>query len=244
MTSNAKVSGHAIFQKWDMYSIVVRENYMRHAEMTRCVSAMMGTINGPFHVIDIGCGDAWLAATVLKSHPVQRYLGIDLSAGALDDARTRLPIGSGTTDAQFDFVCNDVRSALPAVSSDSANVVLASYSLHHVSQSEKRCLLGEIRRILVPGGMFVWTDIVRQPGHSRAETLHLIEQDMRQNWTALTVDDIDRAVAHINDADFPEDADWMTSTAHECGFASSLPLFRDSLYGCWAFMASENRQMT
>ena len=240
MTSSAETSGHAIFQKWDMYSIVVRENYMRHAEITRCVSEVIGTVDGPFHVVDMGCGDAWLAATVLKSHPVQRYLGIDLSAAALDDARTRLPIGSGSSSEQFDFVCSDIRTALPAVPSGSANLVMASYSLHHVSQAEKRALLREIRRILIPGRMFVWTDVVRQPGHSRTETLQLIEQDMRQNWTALTADNIDRAVAHINEADFPEDADWMTSTARECGLAPSPPLFRDALYGCWAFTVSDN----
>jgi len=48
------------------------------------------------------------------------------------------------------------------------DVVLASYSVHHLNPVDKAEMLKMVAQLLLPGGSFVLIDIFRQPGGERA----------------------------------------------------------------------------
>lgn len=68
-------------------------------------------------VLDVGCGQGSLLATVMPIRPEARYAGVDFSEGALEVAKLRAPqaefapldITAGHLDRRFDLVlCTDV----------------------------------------------------------------------------------------------------------------------------------------
>ena len=60
----------------------------------------------------------------------------------------------------------------------SANTVLASYSLHHFSTDEKMKLIGEVWRLLEPGGAFLWIDAVRNDDENHDAYIDRLTQSM------------------------------------------------------------------
>ena len=52
----------AIFERWTLYEKVIRSNYMRHQEMIRVIQQAVRQIDQPLRVLDLGCGDGWMAS--------------------------------------------------------------------------------------------------------------------------------------------------------------------------------------
>ena len=228
-----------LFDEWSLYSRILLHDYMRHQAISRLLRAFLAACGGPLRVVDLGCGDGWMAYECLKNSPVSLYVGIDTSSDALARLQTRPPIGGLPVGASRDLRCVDVRLAVGQFPKDVFNVVLASYCVHHFSQAEKTALLGDICRILEPGGMFFWVDEVRRPGQTRDEYCQALEQDMRLNWTALSRQEIEETLDHLRRFDFPEEESWMVQAANSAGFAAPTTLFRDDLFGCLAFVKED-----
>jgi SAM-dependent methyltransferase len=227
-----------IFDQWDLYARVVANDYMRHRELAAQVRGVLGRYGRPVRVLDAGCGDGSLARRCLGEVQLDRYVGIDLSADALTRARSDPPAGNGPRPAEVILICQDLLEAIPALDDDEFDVVLASYSLHHFSQASKRELLRQIARILkTTDSLFVWSDMVRRPGQTRAEYLAAMEQEMRSHWSALSPAELEQTIAHINESDFPEEESWMLEAARQCGLRPVGELFRDPFHGCWCFTA-------
>jgi SAM-dependent methyltransferase len=129
----------------------------------------------------------------------------------------------------------DLRDAAATMPAAEHDVVLANYSLHHLSTDEKRETLAHIRRGLRSDGVFIWSDIYRRPGESRLAYLESLERRIRREWTLLSVAEIDQVVAHIFDADFPEEEDWMRAAAADAGFTHADRHFQDESFVVWSF---------
>lgn len=100
----------------------------------------LAAVRGGETVSDVGCGNgAYLAELARRGHagPV---LGIDLSAGMLHAARSRVP---GASLAAGDA------AALP-LRDDASSLTLAMHMLYHVP--EPSAAVRELRRITHPGG--------------------------------------------------------------------------------------------
>jgi ubiquinone/menaquinone biosynthesis C-methylase UbiE len=124
---------------------------------------------------------------------------------------------------------------LQATNSDSANVVLASYSLHHFSSEEKIALIAEIHRVLAVGGTFFWIDAVRRDNQSRDQYIHELTSIMASDWTALSADDREKACAHVRESDFPETRSWMVDQVAKAGFDPPTNLLQQEFFSGWAF---------
>jgi ubiquinone/menaquinone biosynthesis C-methylase UbiE len=98
-------------------------------------------------VLDIGCGTGRLLERLRSAAPRARLVGVDRSTGmttAARQLRPRLPVEQGTAEA------------LPH--RDGAfDAVVTTISFHH--WSDKRAGVGEVFRVLRPGGVFALTDI-------------------------------------------------------------------------------------
>ena len=221
-----------VFEQWAMYDAVVQHDYMRHAELVRALGEWAAAFGRPLSIVDLGCSDAWLATHAFRNANVEHYLGVDLAESAIERARGNLEIWPG----RVELVCGNLAEVLAERPAASANVVLASYSLHHFSTGDKLKLIDEIRRLLVPGGAFVWIDAVRDEGESRDQYIDRLTRVMSHDWVGLSVEQRERGVTHVRTSDFPETKSWMLEQVEAAGFRPGATFLVDEFFDGWAFV--------
>jgi SAM-dependent methyltransferase len=155
----------------------------------------------------------------LTGTSIVRYHGIDLSAAALDLAAEALAVLScPVTLNQVDYV-----EALRTWS-EPVDVVWLGLSLHHLRTPEKLEVLGDIRKILGEGGLFLIYEDTSPDGEDRDSWLR--RWDAQQPvWTAYTPHEWETITAHVHAGDFPETASGWVALGHEAGFAEVLEVF-------------------
>jgi tRNA (cmo5U34)-methyltransferase len=100
-------------------------------------------------VVDLGIGTGALAERCLEAAPGASLVGIDADPGMLSLARARLK----TADVEL-RVGSFVDVALPA-----CQLIVASFSLHHIAAQEtKQVLYRRCRDALAPGGAMILAD--------------------------------------------------------------------------------------
>jgi len=60
---------------------------MKHAELVKALAAWASRQPKPLRIVDLGCGDAWLATHGFRKAKIEQYLGIDVSDAAVERAR-------------------------------------------------------------------------------------------------------------------------------------------------------------
>ena len=93
-------------------------------------------------ILELGCGGGRDSEVLVTAG--HKVVGIDLSAKAISNARTRAP--------SAEFHCQDIQSPWPMTS---AGVVLASLSLHYFSWPETTLLAERIRQVLRRDGVLL-----------------------------------------------------------------------------------------
>ena len=97
-------------------------------------------------VLDVGCGTGTLAILAGRMCPGAEIVGIDPDELAL--ARARQKARRAGVKVRFDRARAD---ALPYPDA-TFDRVLSTFMFHHLPGEEKRAMLGEVRRVLEPGG--------------------------------------------------------------------------------------------
>src|SRR5262249_22705290 len=114
----------------------------------------------PRRVLDLGCGDAVLLATVLEAFAEAEGVGVDFSPLMLEQARQRLaPFGRPAAFREADLATPAWKDALAGP----FDAVVSGFAIHHLSDDRKRGLYGEIFALLAPGGTFVNCEHVSSP---------------------------------------------------------------------------------
>ena len=221
-----------VFEQWAMYDAVVRGDYMRHAELAQALGEWAADYRTAASIVDLGCSDAWLASHAFRTANVEHYVGVDLAESSIERARRNLAIWPG----QAELVCGNLADVLAKLPTASANVVLASYSLHHFSTADKLKLVGEIRRLLVKGGAFLWIDAVRDDDESRDAYIDRLTHVMSHDWIGLTVEQRERGVTHVRTSDYPETKSWMLEHVEAAGFRPDATFLEDEFFDGWAFL--------
>jgi len=219
-----------VFEQWAMYDAVVQHDYMHHAELARTLGDWARAFGQPLRIIDLGSSDSWLATHAFRDANVEHYLGVDLAESSIERARGNVAIWPGRAE----LVCGNLADVLAARPTGSANVALASYSLHHFSTADKLKLIGEVHRILTPGGALLWIDAVRNDGENHATYIDRLTHSMASDWTGLTVDQRERGVTHVRTSDFPETKSWMLEHTQAAGFRSAGTLLAEEFFDGWA----------
>jgi ubiquinone/menaquinone biosynthesis C-methylase UbiE len=230
MTDSAAVK--SVFEQWAMYDAVVRHDYMRHAELARALAAWANSFGLPLRIVDLGCGDAELAASAFKKANIEHYFGIDLAESSIERARARVAIWPGRAD----LASGNLAETLHRLPNQSANVALASYSLHHFSTNDKLTLINDIHRLLEPSGAFLWIDIVRNDNESRQEYIDRITHAMTHDWVGLAPEQRQLGVNHVRQSDFPETRSWMLEHVQSAGFHVGDTLLKDEFFTDWSFI--------
>ena len=201
------------FEQRSMYDAVVAGNYMHHAELIAALAAWAKEFGRPLRIVDVGCGDASLAAKSFAAASIEHYLGVDIAESSIEQARATTAAWNG----RVELICGNLFDSLHSMAAGSANVVLASYSLHHFSTTNKVKLLREIGRVLEPGGSLFWIDAVRDEGESRDEFVNRLAGEIKRDWTLLSVEERQRAAEHVLTSDFPETEGWMMEATTAAG---------------------------
>lgn len=114
------------------------------------LAELVNSRDGSMTVLDLGIGTGVLAARLAENgHSI---FGVDFSLDMLDSAAQKLP------DA-FLFQ-HDLTQGLPnALMSLRADFIIASYSLHHLTDAQKVELLRALRWNLKPDGVILLADV-------------------------------------------------------------------------------------
>jgi ubiquinone/menaquinone biosynthesis C-methylase UbiE len=111
-------------------------------------------------VVDLGCGDGFLARAVLTAFATSHALLIDHSEPMLRRAHEAMAPFS----ARYEIRHGDLAEPLPPqVGSRPFDLIVSGYAIHHLPTARKRSLYGEVFSLLAPGGLFVNVEHVASP---------------------------------------------------------------------------------
>jgi ubiquinone/menaquinone biosynthesis C-methylase UbiE len=106
---------------------------------------------GSAKLLDIGCGTGALLREVKRNHPRLAVTGLDLSAPYLAVARRRLLSWSRVA------LVEAAAEAMPFPAGE-FDIVTCLYLFHELPARVRRAVVGEIRRVLKPGGWLIFVD--------------------------------------------------------------------------------------
>jgi tRNA (cmo5U34)-methyltransferase len=138
---------------------------------------------GPQLLIELGCGEGFLAEGLLQRFPEVRLLALDGSPAMLGIAAERLArFGARAECRRFSLGERDWRTP-----GTGALAVVSSLVLHHLEGPEKLTLFEDIHSMLVPGGVLAIADLV-QPAHAQGMSLAADAWDEAVRARALKLD--------------------------------------------------------
>jgi tRNA (cmo5U34)-methyltransferase len=106
----------------------------------------------PRRVLDLGCGDAIILATVLEAFPEANGIALDFSPPMLEQARARLArFGNRAVTVEADLSSPAWRKVVPG----DFDGVVSAFAIHHLPHERKRGLYAEIHALLAPCGVFL-----------------------------------------------------------------------------------------
>jgi SAM-dependent methyltransferase len=219
------------FDNWSLYDAVIQNNYMQHRELAIALRAVAQQEPGDLRIVDLGCGDAWLASQAFAELMPAEYRGVDLSEAAVDRALQHVAGWGANAQVQ----CGNILDFVAALPSSSVRLVLGSYSLHHFGEVHKAEIVEQCFRVLGSGGRFCWIDPVRDEDESRDDYIRRLTDSMQSDWTGLDIEQRKRAVQHVCECDFPETEKWMHECCLQAGFQAGKLLFRNEVFGGWVF---------
>jgi SAM-dependent methyltransferase len=148
----------------------------------------------PKRVLDVGCGDGILLATILKAFPEASGTAVDFSPLMLEQARARLgPFGDGALTVEADLGTTEWLNRV----SGPFDVIVSGFAIHHLADVRKRSLYREIRDLLADGGVFLNAEHVASAAPRIEEMFndamaeHLFER-RRERGEAVTLEEVRR----------------------------------------------------
>lgn len=136
-----------------MIALTVRERTFR----PRLEQQVLDGLDRPAPVlVDVGSGTGTFAIRLARARPDAAVVGVEPDSAVRDRARRKA--GSERVDWRAGMADD-----LP-LDDASADRVVCSLVLHHLSPATRRAALGEVRRVLRPGGRFHVADWGRPSG--------------------------------------------------------------------------------
>lgn len=212
---------------WQIYQKVLQNNYMEHCEIYSVLHEfLVHRVQKPFQLLDLGCGDASNTVLALIGTSIQAYHGIDLSQAAIAIALNNLAvIPCSKTLVEGDFTA--LVPQLIRTQQKGFDIILASFSLHHLQLKQKDNLMGQLLQLLNSDGILLLIDVVRQEAEDRTTYIERYLKRVRQDWMALTPQEVSSVETHITSSDFPETQKTLQQLALKHGFTWSECLYQD-----------------
>jgi ubiquinone/menaquinone biosynthesis C-methylase UbiE len=139
----------AVCRQYDRLAKSYDQRWRRYITQTLMFLKSWTSISPQAGVLDVGCGTGEFERLVLREHPEQRMVGVDVSGKMLELARQKCQAYPNVT------FCTASASALP-FPDHRFDVVVSASALHYFDQPEAS--LVEMRRVVKPGGVVVILD--------------------------------------------------------------------------------------
>ena len=110
-------------------------------------------VDKPFRVLDLGCGTGTFLRNILERYPNATCVGVDYSGEMLSCADRKLEEFSDRVTLRR----RDLNDGLPR-DLGIFEVVASFWSIHHLTDENKRRLFRQVREVLEPGGWFFLVD--------------------------------------------------------------------------------------
>lgn len=106
----------------------------------------------PKRMIDLGCGNGFLAEILLKSYPEASAVLLDHSEPMIKNARIHMKEYIN----RCEIIHGDFSHSLQQyVKPESVDCIVSGYAIHHLPHKKKKELYQEIYQLLAPGGIFI-----------------------------------------------------------------------------------------
>jgi SAM-dependent methyltransferase len=229
---NSPAEEVALFRSnWSLYDAITENNYMFHREIYALVGRELaaGHPNGGPAVLDLGCGNARFLAPYLRAASPRRYVGVDLSPAALEEARGYLDGLPGV-----ELRLNDMLQTAQTLA-ESFDLVFSGFAVHHLATAGKQSLFHACAERLAPGGRFLLVDVIREEGQTREQCLEGYLHMMRSSWTNVPPELLEQACTHVAAHDFPEPVSELIGLAESAGFGDCRLLEKFGQHAVIAF---------
>jgi ubiquinone/menaquinone biosynthesis C-methylase UbiE len=117
-------------------------------------------------VLDIGCGTGTLAVLIKRLHPRVEVAGLDPDPRALALAARKAARAKVTVRFERGFA-----ESLPYAAA-AFDRVFSSMMFHHLGRGQRSAALGEVRRVLKPGGRLEFLDFAGGTHNFLAQIVH------------------------------------------------------------------------
>ncbi|MBK1790538.1 class I SAM-dependent methyltransferase [Persicirhabdus sediminis] len=166
-------------------------------------------------VLDLGSGDAHVAANAWSHESEVRYTGIDFSSSAGKIARERLE----KIDWQVEMIDGDFLDKLDQLEGP-YDVIVAGYTLHHLSGPEQLAVIARARQLLSPQGTLMVYDVVRRDQETRDEFNQRLLSHIDDDWKTFDDNELAAIRQHISREDYPQTKSWWQKSARLAGFGN------------------------
>jgi tRNA (cmo5U34)-methyltransferase len=106
----------------------------------------------PTLIVDLGCGDGFLARTLLDAFPEASAVLLDHSPPMLERAREAM---APYRPRCRQILMGELAESIAGQVEGPADLIVSGYAIHHLPHARKRALYQEIFDLLAPGGLFV-----------------------------------------------------------------------------------------
>lgn len=235
--SDDTAATRAFFESWKLYDTVIRHNYMCHQQIIATLRLVLRDVeNRPLRVLELGCGDAWVASEVFGADHDLEYHGLDLSAPAMAIGQPRVN-ALGWKNSRW------IEAAFPEglfELEEPYDVILSGFALHHLKMEKLNVTLAECCRLLKPSGSLMVYDELLKPGESKVQYLQRLLEIIDRDWLELDETQREATHAHILNYDYPMSFEQWQSVANIHGLQPPEKLYLDDakLFSVFRFNAA------
>jgi len=214
-----------LFQEWQIYEKLLIHDYMDHrAFFNRLQAEILARFERPVAILDLGCGDLAPVLGMLENVPVQRYVGIDESEVALALAARRLE----QLSVPRRLVKGDLLEAMAEIG-ESFDIVLASFSLHHLADpAYKQRALQAGRQLLASDGLFAVVDVFCAESEPRNGYLERWIAHAEERYEELHAAELKILFDHVRSRDYPVSLSTFKALGKQAGLGQFEVLMKDA----------------
>jgi tRNA (cmo5U34)-methyltransferase len=171
---------------------------------------------GPFRILELGAGTGTLSRYLLETFPAGHLTALDISPLMVETcAQVLAPFGSRARVLQSDFAGSELGSGYHAV--------VSRLAIHHLEDGVKRALFGRVAKALLPGGIFVNSDLI--VGETEAETEAMLAE-WRDCMRAQGEDPAELAQWLVGEDDLPSPTRALIGWLLEAGFRDARVIWQ------------------